>query len=67
MSFMWYHSLPQVHFYRFSISWSRILPAGHVNVVNQAGIDYYNRLIDGLLANGIKPLVSGYSTQLTAG
>ena len=44
----------QVQMYRFSISWARILPDGTKGHINQAGIDYYNRLIDGLLAAGIK-------------
>jgi beta-glucosidase/6-phospho-beta-glucosidase/beta-galactosidase len=48
----------QVDFYQFSISWPRILPYGHVNVVNQAGIDYYNILINELIKNKIEPMVS---------
>jgi len=48
----------QVHFYRFSVSWPRILPTVHDNKVNQAGIAYYNKLINEPFANGIQPMVS---------
>jgi beta-glucosidase len=40
--------------YRFSVSWSRVLPAG-TGAVNQAGLDFYDRLVDELLKNKIEP------------
>ncbi|XP_010920356.2 beta-glucosidase 18 [Elaeis guineensis] len=47
-----------VNSYRFSISWSRILPRGRFGKVNSAGIAFYNRLIDALLLKGIQPFVT---------
>lgn len=43
-----------VNAYRFSISWSRVLPEGRGRV-NQAGLDFYGRLVDALLKADIKP------------
>ncbi|KAL9253466.1 Beta-glucosidase 17-like protein [Drosera capensis] len=45
--------------FRFSLSWSRILPHGNLSGgVNQAGIKFYNSLINELIANGITPFVT---------
>ena len=49
--------------YRFSVSWPRILPAGR-GKVNQAGIDFYSRMVDGLLEAGIQPFPTLYHWDL---
>jgi beta-glucosidase len=43
--------------YRFSISWPRILPSGR-GKVNQKGLDFYSKLVDGLLEAGITPFIT---------
>ena len=49
--------------YRFSIAWPRIVPDG-TGAVNQAGIDFYDRLVDQLLAHNITPVATLYHWDL---
>ncbi|XP_070805024.1 LOW QUALITY PROTEIN: cytosolic beta-glucosidase-like [Pituophis catenifer annectens] len=46
--------------YRFSVSWSRLLPDGTTGVINQKGIHYYDKVIDGLLSVGLTSVVTLY-------
>jgi beta-glucosidase len=49
--------------YRFSTSWTRILPDG-TGKINQQGLDFYSRLVDGLLERGITPMLTLYHWEL---
>ncbi len=49
--------------YRFSTSWARVMPEGR-GTPNAEGLDFYDRLVDGLLARGIKPAATLYHWEL---
>lgn len=49
--------------YRFSTAWPRVVPGG-TGPVNKAGLDFYDRLVDGLLAAGITPYVTLFHWDL---
>jgi beta-glucosidase len=49
--------------YRFSIAWPRVLPAGR-GAANERGLDFYSRLIDGLLERNIEPWLTLYHWDL---
>ena len=52
-----------VNAYRFSISWSRLLPQG-VGEINPAGVEFYRKLCELLIAQGITPFVTLYHWDL---
>jgi beta-glucosidase len=52
-----------VNAFRFSIAWPRVIPAGR-GPVNQTGLDFYDRLVDELLAHGITPVATLYHWDL---
>ncbi len=51
--------------YRFSVSWGRVMPEGRGRV-NEAGLDFYRRLLDALGGSGIRPFVTVYHWDLPA-
>ncbi|KAI7815254.1 glycoside hydrolase [Rhyzopertha dominica] len=51
-------------FYRFSLSWARILPTGFVHDINDDGIRYYNEILDELAAQNISAMVTLYHFDL---
>lgn len=49
--------------YRFSVAWPRVIPNG-TGAINRAGLDFYNRVIDGALERGIEPWLTMYHWDL---
>ncbi|MET9479198.1 GH1 family beta-glucosidase [Streptomyces sp. NPDC006638] len=67
-----YHRVPEdiglmkrlgVDAYRFSLAWPRVVPGGD-GPVNKAGLDFYDRLVDGLLEAGVTPFATLYHWDL---
>jgi beta-glucosidase len=52
-----------VGWYRFSLAWPRLQPDGR-GALNEAGVDFYSRLVDKLLENGIQPWITLYHWDL---
>ncbi|MCI1880967.1 MAG: glycoside hydrolase family 1 protein [Sporolactobacillus sp.] len=59
--------MTQMHFncYRFSISWSRVFPQGD-GPINPQGVEFYDRLVNQLIASGIQPMICLYHFDMPA-
>jgi beta-glucosidase len=55
---------PGALLHRFSFSWPRIMAGGQGSAANEAGIAFYHRLIDEMIANGITPVATMYHWDL---
>lgn len=53
-----------IDFYRFSLSWPRILPTSFPDRINEAGVQYYNNLIDEMIKYDIEPMATLYHWDL---
>ena len=49
--------------YRFSASWARVMPEGR-GAPNPEGLDFYDRLVDGMLERGLRPFATLYHWEL---
>lgn len=56
-----------LHAYRFSIAWPRMFPTGHESAPLEAGLEFYDRLVDTLLEAGITPWATLYHWDLPQG
>lgn len=53
-----------IDFYRFSLSWTRLLPTSFPDKINEAGVQYYNNLINEMLKYNIQPMITLYHWDL---
>ncbi|KAK3925041.1 Beta-glucosidase 31 [Frankliniella fusca] len=63
-----FNSLPEEFTtHRFSISWSRVLPTGGVDNINEKGVKYYKAYVDKVIENGMEPMVFPLNRRMCLG
>ncbi len=56
--FFLFYFILQFTSHRFSIAWSRVLPTGGVDNINEKGVQFYKDYIDKVISNNMEPMVS---------